>query len=357
MSNLSRPRLIRLLKAVAVLLDNTRQPMTGAELMSQIGEIDPGVQSLNETQRRAFERLKEDLREHGVPLESKSTTGVCFEGNEGAENHEIFQTVYWIPARQYALRDLGLTSEEELVLSLIREVLSEEEGFPLRANLGMALQKISAVARNPFHESTRQNVISPSPEPVKPRQDPEILDRLVAAGSDHHPVSFIYSAFHSETIRERRVEPYGFFTRKGIWYLVGRDIETDGIKVFRVSRITDRKSVKVHTGESFTVPEGFRLKDYASVPPWNFLSEKPETNVAIEIDADEFWRVKTFCQAHGQVGECVEGKITWRLGVRDYDPLVKWMLPFGSAMFPLEPDEFVHRYREVVRDTLAHYRR
>ena len=342
MRNFNRPRLVTLLKATAFLLDNSHSRVTGAEFMRELGEVPPDTQNLNDTQRRAFERLKEDLRGLGVPLESTDSDG---------------QAVYWVPPRQYALRDLGLTSEEELCLSLIREVLDEEQSFPLRANLGMALQKISAVARNPFRESTSCGVILGSPDPVEPRQNPEILDRLVAAGGDHHPVSFIYSAFHSETTRKRTVEPYGFFTRRGIWYLVGRDTESDGIKVFRVSRITDRNSVKVHSGERFAVPEGFRLKDYASVPPWNFLSEKPETNVAIEVDADEFWRVKTFCQAHGRVEECVEGKITWRLEVRDFDPLVKWMLPFGSAMFPVEPEEFVHRYREVVRDTLAHYRR
>lgn len=356
MPNLSRPRLVRLLKAVAVLLDHTHQPLTGAELMCQVGEIDDHTQILNDSQRRAFERLKEDLRNHGIPLESKSTTGTHFEGGEGSEQREVYQTVYWIPARQYALRNLGLTSEEELVLSLIREVLAEEQGFPLRANLGMALQKISAVSRNPYHDSSRRDVISGSPEPIQPRHDPEILDRLVVAGGEHHPVSFIYSAFHSETTRERKIEPYGFFTRKGIWYLVGRDMEADEIKVFRVSRITSKKSIQVHTHETFTVPSGFRLKNYASVPPWNFLSENQESCVTVEIDKDEFWRVSGYCQAHGQVDESVSGKVSWNLKVRDFDPLINWMLPFGAAMFPLKPGEFVERYREVVRETLAYYR-
>ncbi len=341
MRNFAQSRLITLLKATAFLLDRPHTPVTSAEFMREIGEVSQDTQSLDDTQRRAFERIKEDLRDLGVPLETVNLDD---------------QSLYRIQERQYALRNLGLSSQEEVVLSFIARLLAEEEGFPLRGNLGLALQKISAVTANPI-KPNGENAISGSPSPVEPRQNPEILDRLVAAGGEHHPVSFKYSSFHSETTTQRNVEPYGFFTRRGVWYLVGRDIDTDNIKVFRVSRIPVKRSVKVDTTKTFDIPSDFQLKDYASIPPWNFLIEKEEQAVSVEIDTEEFWRVREFCQAHGQVDESQEGIVRWNLKARDFDPLIKWMLPFGVAIRPAQPRAFVERYRAVVKETLAHYGR
>lgn len=342
MGNYTQSRLVTLLKATAYLLDRPHNPVTGVEMMRELDLVPKDTKTLDDTQRRAFERIKEELRDLGVPLDSVELDG---------------QAAYRICINQYALRDLKLTTEEELVLSLLGEVLAGEESFPLRPNLGLAIQKISAATASPLARRTDRKVISGSPDPVEPRHNPAILDKLVDAGSHNHPVSFSYSSFHSETTSKRHVEPYGFFTRKGIWYLVGLDLDVGDIRVFRVSRIPGKTPVKVDKEKTFTVPADFNLKDYASAPPWNFLFEEEDKDVTVEIDSDEFWRVSEFCQAHGRVDPGQDGLIRWRLKVRDYDPLIKWMLPFGTAMHPSEPGDFVMRYRSMVREMLAQYGR
>jgi predicted DNA-binding transcriptional regulator YafY len=347
MKQMQIPRLVRLLKAVALLLERPHTPLSGVELMQGIGEVSEEVEVLNDSQRRAFERIKEDLRDIGVPLETKQI---------GIDENTA---VYSIPQQKYTLLNLNLTGEEQVILNLIRQVLAEEENFPLRANLGMALQKISSYAPYLFGELSEKPYVAGSPEPVPAKQDQEILDLLVEAGANQHPVTFEYSAFNSNTTRKREVEPYGFFTRKGIWYLVGRDLEIDKLRVFRVSRITTLKSLTVHKGTTFEIPEDFNLRDYSSVPPWNFLFDQEEKEAVVRVEPEAFWRVRDFCQQHGETTEEThasgEGPVWWKLKVRDYDPLICWMLPFGTALLPTEPVDFVRRYREVVKETLSRY--
>jgi predicted DNA-binding transcriptional regulator YafY len=150
------------------------------------------------------------------------------------------------------------------------------------------------------------------------------------------------------------VRPYGFFTRRGIWYLVGGDVEDDQTKVFRVSRIDADKKVRSFPQETFEVPATFRLRDYSEVPPWRFQPENPVEQVSVEIDRQEFWRVEESCRRDGQVEKTPSGFL-WRVGVHSYTPLINWLLPLGASVQPVSPPPFVECYRETIETILAQY--
>lgn len=350
MPDFKRPQLIRLLKAAALLLDNSRTWMTGVEIMLEIGAIGPEVVSLGDADRRTFERLKTDLRNLGLELELKQDETRSVWGDGGAR--ETTTASYRLARREVVLRNLSLTEQEATVLSHLREVLAQEEGFPLRADLGQALQKLAAVSPRIF-AGTEENPVAPSPQPVPPRQEVSLLDQLIGAAAERHPVSFEYTAFHSDSTRVRDVDPYGFFTRRGIWYLVGS--EGDTVRVFRVSRMTKNSSFRIHREKQFHRPEDFDVQDYANVPPWNFLQENPVREVLVQIDGDEYWRMDEYCERFGAAETNPDGDVFWRVPVRDPDALIKWLLPFGSAATPVAPPDFVSRYSEIVRETLLHY--
>lgn len=350
MKNYQRPRLIQLLKTVALLLEG--EPLSGAEIMAGIGAAPEGTRVLDASQKRAFERLKEDLADLGVRLEKHQGTESTIESrSDGRDGHAT--TLYAIPPRRYMLRDLHLSDSERTALHLLAKVLGKEEGFPLRPNLGQALQKLSAYSSRP-HEEPIPPVDGP-PLPTTPGHDPEILDRLMTAAASRFPVEFEYNSFHSKTTRPRKIEPYGFFSRERVWYVVGREIELDEVRVFRVGRIESRNGVKIVSRTSFEIPTSFRLRDYSTLPPWNFRSDEPSRTVTLAFDRDEFWRVRGFCEQQGEVIEDGGDEILWRVSARAFEPLIRWMLPFGVSARPVEPPEFVEAYRESVRRTLKNY--
>ncbi len=342
--------MVKVLKAIAYLLDNPVEGVRAIDLMKGIGMVEPDVEQLTDANRRAFERLKETIREFGIPLEMNETTQFA-----DGQQEEVNAYTYHILPRRYVLRNLNLTDEEDATLRLMGHYIAQKEDFPLRTHIALALQKLSARGSGLSGQSLLGDVISHSPEPAQPQQDPDLLDQLLKCGTDHKTVSFRYQSFHSNQVSQRRVEPYGFFTRKGLWYMVGRDCDKDAVRVFRVSRI-DPKGVKSLAQGSYAIPDNFRMKDYSSVPPWNFLYENPPVEATIEISGDDFWRVEGFCRDHGQVSETGRDAWLWKLEVRDFDPLIRWMLPFGSGMIPKQPEEFVSRYRTLVRKTLDNYK-
>ena len=51
-------------------------------------------------------------------------------------------------------------------------------------------------------------------------------------------VSFDYRKPAADDVESRHVQPWGVVSRRGHWYLVGHDIDRDGPRVFRLSRIS-----------------------------------------------------------------------------------------------------------------------
>ena len=60
----------------------------------------------------------------------------------------------------------------------------------------------------------------------------------------------------------RTFEPWGLTSRRGRWYVVGRDVDRDANRMFKLSRITD-VPVKVSRPGAYEVPEGLDLRALA----------------------------------------------------------------------------------------------
>ena len=355
MRNFQRPYLSTLLKTVAFLFDEaTTRRVSRLEIMRAIGRVGPETDRLTQADLQLFKRLKQDIRELGIPLESPVWKRK--KGNTGAYEEEEGASEYWISQRHYALRGLNLDRTDEILLALIGNHIGQDAGFPLRTNLGIALQKISQVADPTNLSEEFTDCIFPSPEEIPAQQDSRILDKLILANTCHQTVCFEYQGIQSDYPMNREVEPYGLFTRRQNWYLVGRDVSKDDVRVFRVNRIDASKGVKVQPGRTFTIPEDFRLRDYSSVPPWNYFSDNQAREVVIEISKDDFWKMEKFCRRHGSVEEVEsESSVRWHPKVKEFDPLIKWILPYGTAVRPVAPPEFKTRYQEVVMETLKRY--
>lgn len=188
---------------------------------------------------RLFERDKDDLREMGVPVETFSEE-TFFESDHAVARYRIDRKAYRLP-------ELKFTAEETAVLSLASRIWQQ-------ASLGSAAAR--AVRRLDVHGALAEG---DSPIGIEPRlrtAEPA-FDELLKAVLGHYPVSFEYRAAKSTETSVRRVEPWGLGNRFGHWYLSGFDVDRQGQRTFRLSRISS--GIRKLSGD-VEVPADFTMR-------------------------------------------------------------------------------------------------
>ena len=222
----------RLLNLTMALLATTRF-MSKSEIFKSVA----GYTGSTETKERMFERDKDDLREIGIVIDVGSFDPL-FDDDIG----------YRIKNAEYAL-DLGkLNASERSYLSLAAKLWRNQL---FHSSGTRALLKVAATDGSAFMDDFAGGVITLENETPH-------FESLWQAIADHSVIQFTYS---NPDISRRNVNPYGLSLWHGIWYLVGHDLDKEGIRVFRLSRIIE-EIVVANQKNSFTIPENFSLKDH-----------------------------------------------------------------------------------------------
>lgn len=180
----------------------------------------PGYDQTNDQAfARMFERDKETLRSWNFPLVTEG---------DGVE------AVYRLDLDAWPREDVRLTPAELAVLGLAAQAwrVSEQE------------YAASAMATSARHATTKlagraTGGADPVPEELTIRlRDPgPTYLPLLEAVAECRPVSFTYLAANTGDVTERHVEPWRVVEHAGAFYLVGRDVDRDAPRAFRLSRI------------------------------------------------------------------------------------------------------------------------
>jgi proteasome accessory factor B len=198
------PAVERLVNLTIALLE-ARRPLTFEEIRRRTRYY---PQPEHAAARRMFERDKEFLRALGVPIRTEQAYGMEEPG-------------YRIDRREYELRDLRFEADEVAALAVAVELVAPDQ-------LALALAKVSARAPDP------------APLPLPPARlplDVTATDAVARAVLERRRVRFPYRTADGRE-EERTVEPYGAVRRRRAWYLVGRDVDRDGLRGFRLDRMT-----------------------------------------------------------------------------------------------------------------------
>jgi predicted DNA-binding transcriptional regulator YafY len=191
---------------------------------------------------------------------------------------------------------------------------------------------------------------------VRPKRQPDasVFDRLSDALARRKVVTFDYFGMERGEQSRRTVEPYGLFFVSAHWYLAGRDVEREGLRNFRLSRIL---AVEVNTKKAqspdYEIPSSFSLRDHAQArEPWEIGDGTAMTAVV------EFTATTGATQAALRLGRPVEGKGTDNrraFEVRRPDAFARWLLSFGGDARPLEPASLRAEYARVAVATMSRY--
>src|SRR2546421_4042433 len=291
-----------------------RRAVTARELKSSV----EGYQEMSdEAFARRFYSDRAELQTLGVPLTSQRDE---YTGEE----------LYNMRSERYFLPPLELTDEELAALQTCLYLL--EGRFAYAEPLRLALQNLS-LGRSGFSEAPTSTAMRV--EVLDPEYSPEMqgrLSKLEAAISKQRTVKFPYWSISRDDERERTVNPYALFQDAGAWYVVGRDLEADDERTFRVSRIRGEIRFATRRERDFRLPADFDVDEYRGRPPWQIGDLVGEARV--EVAGDTAWWVQ---RTYGDSGRVEEGVF-----VTEYSSLpllASWVLRQDGRAIPQAPDE------------------
>ncbi len=324
--------------------------------------------------KRMFERDKKELRAFGVPI-----TSIGEEGDAKAAyclTPDAFYLPYLTVATsqgrsepstvdRYGYRALDRLAFEPDELSAVASAIERISalGDPaLQEHANSAMRKLAfdlpiGVTTAGLGQKTGVSEDRAASDTVlivsgHDRADPRALAQLSDALIRRKSIEFDYRSMNSDTATKRHVEPYGLFFLSGHWYLIGRDIEKDSRRNFRVSRI---ESLEVNRSREATpdylIPRSFKLREHAqSRPSWELGDEE---TISVVVD----FKARTGAAIAGAArGETVDGHPTYRsFRVRRLDVFARWLMTFCGQAQPIAPAELVAVFQTCVNDTLSQY--
>src|SRR5919109_1542564 len=306
-------KLIRQLSLVAFLMAERR--------LLTARDVQQHVEGYSEMSDEAFARRfysdRAELHALGIPLQSQRDE---FAGEE----------LYTLRSEQYFLPPLDLSDDE---LAALQTYLYALEGrFAYAEPLRLALQNL-ALGRTGFPEAPTETAVRV--ERLDPDYSVELqgrLSKLEAAISKQRTVRFDYVAMATGEERERTLNPYALFNDRGAWYVVGRDLDRDAERTFRVSRIRREIRFATRRERDFRVPADFEIGRYVGRPPWQIGDLQREA--LIEVRPDTAWWVK---RAYGSRGRLEDGVFATEYS--SIEQLASWVLRQEGRAVPLEPEE------------------
>ena len=312
-------KLIRQLSLVAYLMAE-RRPITARDVKSN---VEGYSEMSDEAFARRFYSDRAELINLGVPLHSQRDE---FTGEE----------LYTLRSEQYFLPELELADDE---LAALQTALYLLEGkFAYAEPLRVALQNL-ALGRPSALETPPENAVRI--ELRDPDYSAEMSGRLTKlenAISKQRTIKFRYWTISRDEEADRTVNPFALLPEQGSWYLIGRDLDRDDLRTFRVSRIRGEIRFATRRERDFRPPEDFDATAFRGRQKWQF-GEIAGT-AEIELDPDTAWWAERMIER----GAVEDGVL--RTDYADVTQLASWVLRQDGRARPRAPRELVKDVKE-----------
>ena len=232
MANEASDKTERLINLILALL-SAKKFLTKSQIFDVVmvrGEA--AYQGSDETKDRMFERDKDDLRGMGITIEVGGLDPL-FDDEAG----------YRIKESQYGLRMPDLSPAELATLSVAANFW-RDSAFSSESQ--SALRRLNSLGIPA--DNTEMGLIE-----LRYRSTDENFEIINEAIESKRLISFTYSG---SSLSDKTVEPYALLLWNGFWYLFGRDIDINQIRMYKLVRFVSGVAT---TGKSnaFGIPSDF----------------------------------------------------------------------------------------------------
>lgn len=296
---------------LALCLADSAGPVTAEDIRARVAGYPPDQDE--STFKRMLERDKDLLRGSGLVIDADA---------EGT---------YRFDARSSFAAPVELTAEEAAALRAAATALVEDDSFPFRAELRLALAKLSAGV-----PGTRVNATS-SLADERPGAQGAAVSRLAAAARERKRVHFSYTNSLGVS-GPRSVEPYGLFLHDGRWYLVGRDTVLSEVRTFAVARADDVVvEPRAPKSPDFDRPADFDIASYTRLP-FQYGNAEQGFEAVLEFDAAAATRAPAIAGGHG-VFTRDSSRLLWRVEARSVRALAQFVVEHGPGIRLVAPPD------------------
>lgn len=201
---------------------------------------------------RMFERDKDELRALGIPIET---------GN--IDHYFSDEKGYRIPPASFELPPIELTADEAAVLGVAARAWRETS---MAAASQSAMHKLRGAGIEP--DTSRLSML----DPVVTAREPSFA-LWADATLRRERVRFSYRSSGSVSRTSQRsgqssgaggqtrtLEPWAVTSTKGRWYVVGRDVDRDDTRMFRLSRIVGEPAI-ISRPEAYEIPADLDMRE------------------------------------------------------------------------------------------------
>lgn len=263
-----------------------------------------GYSGDSEAKDRMFERDKEDLRSLGINIEL-GTFDPLFEDEAG----------YRISPDSYALQIKDLDSVDVALLSQAARLWQE-------AALGESAQSGLRKLKGLGLDSDIDTFVDVS---ATLRATPEQIPQLIEAVSLRSAITFEYLDEDMKS-QVRNLLPYRLSNTRGYWYLIGKDVDRQAIRTFRVDRISSTISLQGRAG-AYEVDSEALISEEAK-----YLGEMKKARIAIRKGKAPQLRLGAVIQEKNADWDLVE------LDYRSEENLIQRVLWYGTDAVIEEPE-------------------
>lgn len=309
-----------------------------------------------ESVRRTFERDKDELQTLGIPLE---VVDLPAEEPDEQKGYRLRARDFYLPYLRILEEDRKSRGEAAPLANLslprveipLEDLRAAAEGvalvrdlpdFPLVAEADSAFRKLTFDLGGEWSASG----------PVVARSDPrevsghtEVISRAMEAAKI---ITFRYHGAYRGQETERTVEPYGLLFKFNRWYVVGRDVDRDAMRIFRLSRMTDlaMNSASPATPD-FQRPDDFTLEPWREAEAWS-LPEDEATPTEVTV---RFYFPRSLWAERNDHGTLVDqepgGVQLRRFTVHQADAFLRWLLTMLGEAEPVSPPEMETAFRTL----------
>ena len=287
---------------------------------SKIREAVEGYHNLSDAAfERTFERDKDELRSLGVPIEVGSFDPL-FDDELG----------YRILPSEFELPPIDLDPEEASVVGVAARVWQHAG---MAESTRSAVAKLRAAGVEP--DTSQLGALEPSVQATEPAFEP-----LWNAVLHRTRVSFGY-----RDGARRTLEPWGLTSSKGRWYVIGRDVDRDATRMFKLARISDRPK-RVSRAGAYQVPESLDLRSLArSLNP-----REPTASSTLAIRAGKAPALRRQGEAGTWSRSLPGGFEVYEVGYSDLGSFAEEITRHAADVLVLEPADL---RTEVIRNLSA----
>ncbi len=276
---------------------------------SRIRDAVEGYHGLNDAAfERTFERDKDELRTLGVPIEVGSYDAL-FEDEPG----------YRIRSSEFALPPIELDADEAAAIGVAARVWQHAG---MAESTMSAMAKLRAAGIEP--DTSQLGALQPSVQASEPAFEP-----LWTAVLDRARVVFTYREGAKRTL-----EPWGLTSWKGRWYVIGRDIDRDATRMFKLSRISDLPR-RISKPGAYTVPADLDLRRLARA----LAPQQPTAAAVLGVRAGRAPSLSRRGERLDPVDALPKGFETITVGYSELHPIAEEIGQYGPDVIVIEPSE------------------